>query len=156
MYKKLVLLILALGLVGCASVNSSLWQTRPMRIDVASDFEAQGDLFGTISIKVPHGTYTFFKETKFGFLYTCEGTSFSAVEGGLSGDKKTEFVGGILLYNRADEVRLVQLIMAVDSLGRSAGELPRYFVGKEIDANGFALAFRGPPLSARQRAELGL
>lgn len=127
-----------------------------MQIVVPETFETQGDLFGAIMIKVPSGAYRFFRETKLGYLYTCEGVEFEATERGLGGGKKTKFHGGILLYNRANEVRLVQIFATVDSVGANAGELPRYFVGKEIDANGFAIGLRGPPLASGLRGMLGL
>jgi hypothetical protein len=137
------------------SIDGALWRSRPEKIVVKEELKAKGDVFGSKKIFVPPGTYTFFKATDLGFLYTCEGASFRSEESVFGMTEKKEFVGGILLFNRADEVRLVSIISSAESLSK-AGELPRYFIGKEIERNGFALAFCGPALSEDQREVLGL
>jgi hypothetical protein len=153
--KHIAFLLCALLFAACTSIDGNLWRSRPMEIVVKEELKTKGDVLGSRKIFVPPGTYAFFKATDLGFLYTCEGAAFRSEESVFGMTEKKEFVGGILLFNRTDEVRLVRIISSTESLGK-AGELPRYFIGKEIEKNGFASAFCGPALSEDQREALGL
>lgn len=142
-------------LCACSTPDVSLWTNRPTQIEVKEEMIVPGDVFGAMKIYLPAGIYRYSRSDALGFVYETDAGMARAIDKGLVRYEKS-FRPAIVLYNRSDEVLIMQIAHSLEEIGSGGGETGNIVLRKAIEKDGYVLVPRSRGLSRPQRLAIGI
>jgi len=147
---RLLPILVAVFVAGCASVKPWLWQPVPEKLVLARDLTFHNPTFERGEITLPAGDYVRWYENDFGYYYAIkEKLIIQRV-----GKMMQQFSGGIWLAKRGDVVLIYEL-SSVDKNARKTGEVAALAHWEAGDTDKLARDPKGM-LPKEFRPELGL